>query len=61
MCNCDTTQEYISVSKAAKRFGCSTDTVRRWIEENRDEAIRLGPKTIRINIASLDNLITKMA
>ncbi|EME14788.1 helix-turn-helix transcriptional regulator [Rhodococcus triatomae] len=54
------TQEYISVSGAAKRFGCSTTAVRQWIADGRVEAIRLGPKTIRILISSLDDLITEV-
>ncbi|PQP24137.1 excisionase family DNA-binding protein [Rhodococcus opacus] len=61
MCACNTTtQEYASVSATAKKYGVSTDTVRRWIEDDRVEAIRLGPKTVRIKIASLEALITPL-
>ena len=54
--NSKTPVQWVSIRDAAEQLQCSTKTVRRWITQGRIEAKRFGPKLIRVNVASLDNL-----
>lgn len=47
----------ISLTEAADALGVSTKTVRRYIAAGDLDAVRLGRRTIRIRIESLDKLI----
>lgn len=40
--------EYVSPKVAADRLGISVDTVLRWVREGRLEALRCGPKFVRL-------------
>ena len=45
-----------TVQEAADYLKVSTKTVRRYIAQGLIEADRVGPRLIRVNMASLDNL-----
>ena len=47
----------ISLTEAADALAVSTKTVRRYIAAGELDAVRLGRRTIRIKIESLDRLI----
>ena len=44
------------VQEAADYLKVSTKTIRRYISQGLVEAERVGPRLIRVNLASLDNL-----
>ena len=46
----------ITVQEAASRIGVSTQSIRRWISSGLIRGVRVGPKLIRVDAASLDNL-----
>ncbi len=48
--------KYISIAEVADLFGVSERTVRNWISEEKLEAIKVGPRVIRILESSLDLL-----
>lgn len=50
-------RKLISLTEAADALGVSTKTVRRYIAAGDLDAVRLGRRTIRIRIESLDKLI----
>ena len=45
-----------TVQEAADYLKVSTKTIRRYISQGLVEAERVGPRLIRVNLASLDNL-----
>ena len=45
-----------TVQEAADYLKVSTKTIRRYISQGLVEADRVGPRLIRVNLASLDNL-----
>ena len=47
----------ISLTEAADALAVSTKTVRRYIAAGELDAVRLGRRTIRIRVESLDRLI----
>lgn len=47
----------ISLTEAADALGVSTKTVRRYIAAGDLDAVRLGRRTIRIKVESLDQMI----
>jgi excisionase family DNA binding protein len=47
---------WATIQEAAARFQCSTKTIRRWIEQERIDAKRFGPRLIRVSVSSLDSL-----
>ncbi len=50
--------EYLSLKRAAERFGVCERTLRRRISEGVLPAYRFGPRAIRIKAADLENLGT---
>jgi excisionase family DNA binding protein len=48
---------YVTVAEAAKRLHVSHPTVWRWIKSGRLPASRVGPKSIRIRSADLEQLV----
>lgn len=46
-----------SIAAAANALGCSTRTVRRYIESGRLTGYRMGPRLIRVDLAELDVLL----
>lgn len=46
--------QWISLQEAATRLHISEKTVRRWITTGKITAIRVGPRLIRVDAASLD-------
>jgi len=42
-----------TVQDAADHFGVSPRTIRNWIESGQLEAVRIGPKLLRVDINSL--------
>jgi excisionase family DNA binding protein len=53
-----TNNEWKTPAQAAEHFGVSTKTVRRWIDDGIVYAERIGPRLIRVDIASM--LLTKI-
>ncbi|RAL31167.1 hypothetical protein [Rhodococcus sp. AQ5-07] len=53
-------QLYISAASAAVRYDVSEQLIRRVIASGNVEVIRIGTKTIRINISSLERAFTKL-
>lgn len=51
------TRRLISLTDAADALAVSTRTVRRYIAEGQLEAVRLGRKTIRIRVDSIERFI----
>jgi excisionase family DNA binding protein len=51
------TRRLISLADAADALAVSTRTVRRYIAEGQIEAVRLGRKTIRIKVDSIERFI----
>lgn len=50
-------RDYVRVAEAAKRLRVSQPTIWRWIKAGRLPAYRVGPKTIRIKVADLANVV----
>jgi excisionase family DNA binding protein len=49
--------ELLTLEQAAARLGVSIDTVRRWVRSGRLTAIRIGPRTTRIDPRDLEDLV----
>ena len=49
-------RKLITVSAAAAEYSVTAKTIRQWIAEGRLPAIRLGPRSIRIDPADLERL-----
>jgi excisionase family DNA binding protein len=47
-----------TVAEAAKRVGLSTMTIRRYIDQGRIPARRLGPRLVRVDLRAVDQLFT---
>jgi excisionase family DNA binding protein len=52
-----TTRRLVSLADAADALAVSTRTVRRYIADGQIEAVRLGRKTIRIKVESIERFI----
>ena len=52
-----TPRRLITLAAAAEALAVSTKTVRRYIAAGELEAVRLGRRTIRVRVDSLDRLI----
>jgi excisionase family DNA binding protein len=50
-------EQYLTVARAAELLSVHPSTVRRWIDEGRLPAYRLGPKRIAVMATDLDGLI----
>lgn len=50
------TVNFIPPKVAAERYGVSIKTILRWAAEGRIEAYRYGPRLLRINPESIENL-----
>ena len=51
------TRKLVSLSDTAEALAVSTRTVRRYIADGQLEAVRLGRKTLRIKIDSIERFI----
>ncbi len=51
------TRKLVSIGDAADALAVSTRTVRRYIADGQLEAVRLGRKTLRIRVDSIERLI----
>jgi excisionase family DNA binding protein len=51
-------ERYLTVTRAAELLSVHPSTIRRWIDDGRLPAYRLGPKRIGIMAADLDALVT---
>ncbi len=49
--------DYPTVPQVATDLGVSDETVRRWIRQRRLKAVRVGPRTLRIDPESLTELV----
>ncbi len=48
--------EWLSIKQVAERYQISAETVRRWISYGWVRARRFGPKLIRVDAASVENM-----
>ncbi len=48
--------EMISLNEAAARLGVNYRTIRRWIAAGRIDAVRVGPRLLKIDAAQLDRV-----
>jgi excisionase family DNA binding protein len=55
------TRRLVSLADAADTLAVSTRTVRRYIAEGQIEAVRLGRKTLRIKVDSIERFIDAVA
>jgi excisionase family DNA binding protein len=53
--------EWVSLQEAADYCGVDYRTIRRWIAAGHLNATRVGPKLIKVDVAQLDNLMTRSA
>ena len=51
------TRRLVSIGDAAEALAVSTRTVRRYISDGQLEAVRLGRKTLRIKVDSIERFI----
>lgn len=51
------TRQLVSLNDAADALAVSTRTVRRYISDGQLEAVRLGRKTLRIKVDSIERFI----
>jgi excisionase family DNA binding protein len=49
--------EHIGLQQAAERCGVSYRTVRRWIAKGEIDAVRVGPRLLKVDAAAVDALI----
>lgn len=49
--------EMISLNEAAARLGVNYRTIRRWIAAGRIDAVRVGPRLLKIDAAQLDRVM----
>ena len=47
----------LSIKETAEYLGISTKTVHRYIADGRLRAVRLGPRLIRVDASSVDDLM----
>ena len=52
-----TNQQYIQISKVAKRLDCSHDFIRGLIADRQLEAINLGQRATRVSVESLNRFL----
>ena len=52
------TPEMISLTDAAQRLGVNYRTIRRWIAAGRIDAVRVGPRLLKIDAAQLDRVMS---
>jgi excisionase family DNA binding protein len=50
---------YLSRRQTAEYLGITTKTVDRWIASGRLDAVRIGPRLLRIPVASIEALLTE--
>ncbi|SBS78217.1 Gene 36 protein (modular protein) [uncultured Mycobacterium sp.] len=50
--------ELIPLTEAAKRLGVHYRTVRRWIAAGRIDAVRVGPRLLKVDATQLDRLMS---
>ena len=50
--------EMISVTEAAERLGVNYRTIRRWIAAGHIDAVRVGPRLLKIDAAQLDRVMS---
>ncbi|WP_153395789.1 helix-turn-helix domain-containing protein [Ornithinicoccus halotolerans] len=49
-----------SINDAADRLGVHHQTVRRWVSAGRLEAVRFGPRVLRVRVEDVDRLGTPL-
>lgn len=52
------TPHLISLNDAADRLGVNYRTIRRWIAAGRIDAVRVGPRLLKIDAAQLDRVMS---
>ena len=48
--------ELIGLTEAAERCGVDYRTIRRWVSAGYLDAVRIGPRVLRIDVAQLDSI-----
>ena len=51
--NAHNNPRYLTVAQYARKYDVHEGTVRRWISQGRLKALRLGPRSIRIDVDEL--------
>ena len=49
--------QLMSVRNAAEQYGIAESTLRRWMATGKVETVKIGPRLVRIPIASLQGLV----
>lgn len=52
------TPQLISLNDAAERLGVNYRTIRRWIAAGKMDAVRVGPRLLKIDAAQLDRVMS---
>ena len=53
-------EEWMTIPETARHLGISEKSVRRWVDAGKINAVRVGPRMIRVEVASLDSLVTRV-
>lgn len=48
--------KWVTTQEAADQYQVTSKTIRRWITQGRIEAKRFGPRLIRVNLASIEEM-----
>jgi excisionase family DNA binding protein len=49
--------QLIGIQEAADLYGVHYRTIRRWIAEGRIDAIRVGPRLLKVSVGDVDSLM----
>jgi excisionase family DNA binding protein len=50
--------ELIGIPEAAERCGVHYRTIRRWIASGQLDAVRVGPKLLKVNVSDLESMLS---
>jgi excisionase family DNA binding protein len=50
-------EQYLTIKQAARLVQCSERTIRRWIDDGKLPAVRVGKKFVRVSEADLQKIM----